>query len=78
MHVDHNMHVIGCNMHVTCTLFRIGYYYIIITIIIIYCHGLEHIQLFCNVPSGVLLASIYSRSLDAGVKVPLAKLQVHN
>ena len=24
MHVDHNMHVIGCNMHVTCTLFRIG------------------------------------------------------
>ena len=25
MHVDHNMHVIGCNMHVTCTLFRIGW-----------------------------------------------------
>ena len=24
MHVDHNMHVIGWNMHVTCTLFRIG------------------------------------------------------
>ena len=24
MHVDHNMYVIGCNMHVTCTLFRIG------------------------------------------------------
>ena len=24
MHVDHNMHVIGCNMHITCTLFRIG------------------------------------------------------
>ena len=24
MHVDHNMHVIGCNVHVTCTLFRIG------------------------------------------------------
>ena len=24
MHVDHNMHVIDCNMHVTCTLFRIG------------------------------------------------------
>ena len=25
MHVDHNMHVIGWNMHVTCTLFRIGF-----------------------------------------------------
>ena len=24
MHVDHNMHLIGWNMHVTCTLFRIG------------------------------------------------------
>ena len=24
MHVDHNMHVIGWNMHVTCTVFRIG------------------------------------------------------
>ena len=23
MHVDHNMHVTGCNMHVACTLFRI-------------------------------------------------------
>ena len=25
MHVDRNMHVIGCNMHVTCTLFLIGW-----------------------------------------------------
>ena len=25
MHVDHNMHVIVWNMHVTCTLFRIGF-----------------------------------------------------
>ena len=24
MHVDHNMHVIGWNMHITCTLFHIG------------------------------------------------------
>ena len=32
MHVDHNMHVIGCNMHVTCTLFRIGKYIITLQI----------------------------------------------
>ena len=41
MHVDHNMHVIGWNMHVTCTLFRIGYLYKFIVISLFSCFDRE-------------------------------------
>ena len=45
MHVDHNMHVIGCNMHVTCTLFRIGIW---------------SSTCLCSVQSGLVLACVRS------------------
>ena len=50
MHVDHNMLVIGCNMHVTCTLFRIGKF----------TNNLPVLS-FCKLPKGLLVYSTEPR-----------------
>ena len=78
MHVDHNMHVIDWNMHVTCTLFRIGLQHNVIISSEKTFHDRSDLKFRQNKISRINLVCCYSRGARKVLLVNISRVTPNN